>query len=257
MNTRPKFRSVFPGDKPVILIVVHVVNDAQTQESVLAAREGGADGCFLICHSQQGPAFLRAIARDVRGSHPDWWIGLNFLKQTPFVAATFCDDLGGVGDGPVPRANGLWVDNSLAIYHHAWRKTYHLPFPGFLDTSLPESPLKDSLFFAGAAFKHQDFPGFTPEREARIVQSYCDVVTTSGPATGMPASIEKIRGMREAMDASSVSPPPLAIASGVSAENVRSYLPWATCFLVASSVTDPGERTSRDKVRELVQAAKS
>jgi predicted TIM-barrel enzyme len=50
---------------------------------------------------------------------------------------------------------------------------------------------------------------------------------------------------------------PLAIASGISAKNVRQFMPLAQAFLVASSVTDPGELTNAEKVRELVGAAKS
>lgn len=260
MKTRPQFRSVFPGDKPVILIVVHVVNDVQTQKSVLAAREGGADGCFLICHSQQGPAFLRVIARDVRGSHPDWWIGLNFLKQTPFVAATFCDDLGGVGDGPAPRANGLWVDNPYAIEHHAFKIAYGQKGftckPGFLDITAPDQspgPLADSLYFAGVDFKYQP-PQMLPLRvQAETVSPYCDILTTSGDKTGEPPPKQKMEALRKGAGPEK----PIAIASGIDVKNVRQFLPTTQAFLVASSVTDPDEQTNRDKVRALVEAAKS
>lgn len=61
-----------------------------------------------------------------------------------------------------------------------------------------------------------------------------DVVTTSGPATGQAADIAKIKTMR-----ASLGKTPLAIASGISPENISLYLGVADCFLVATSLLIP------------------
>ena len=55
---------------------------------------------------------------------------------------------------------------------------------------------------------------------ARNAMPYMDVVTTSGPGTGKAAAPEKIRTIRQA-----IGDKPLAIASGVTPENVPDYLP--------------------------------
>ena len=61
---------------------------------------------------------------------------------------------------------------------------------------------------------------------------YLDVITTSGTATGQAASLSKIRQIRAA-----IGDHPLAIASGLTPENITSYLPYANCFLVATGIS--------------------
>ncbi len=61
---------------------------------------------------------------------------------------------------------------------------------------------------------------------------FMDVVTTSGPGTGHAVHVDKIRAMKEALGQF-----PLAIASGITAENVQDYLPWSDCYLVATGIS--------------------
>jgi predicted TIM-barrel enzyme len=67
---------------------------------------------------------------------------------------------------------------------------------------------------------------------SRTAVDYMDVVTTSGPGTGFAASLDKIRTMKQAIGAF-----PLAIASGITPENVTDYLPISDCFLVATGIS--------------------
>ena len=79
-----------------------------------------------------------------------------------------------------------------------------------------------------------------------------DIVTTSGPGTDRPASIEKIKAIRQA-----IGEKPLGLASGVSIENIDNLKPYVDDVLVSSSIeTAPysGEFV-RPKLYELVQAA--
>jgi predicted TIM-barrel enzyme len=57
------------------------------------------------------------------------------------------------------------------------------------------------------------------------------VVTTSGPATGSPALVSKVQVMRAALGDHA-----LALASGITPENVRIYLPYVDAYLVASGI---------------------
>jgi predicted TIM-barrel enzyme len=50
---------------------------------------------------------------------------------------------------------------------------------------------------------------------------------------------------------------PLAIASGVTPENVPDYLPWADCFLVATGISYTFDELDPDRVRDLVQVVRS
>jgi hypothetical protein len=169
-----------------------------------------------------------------------------------------------LGVGEVPTPDGLWVDNPLAVEQFDWEvRSCRGPYPAeFLDIHAPEisvhaggegNLLPSSLYFAGAGFKYQGDKGVSLEEECRIVKRRSDVVTTSGDRTGQPPTVQKIERIRWAIGPEM----PLAIASGISAKNVRQFMPLAQAFLVASSVTDPGELTNAEKVRELVGAAKS
>ncbi len=79
-----------------------------------------------------------------------------------------------------------------------------------------------------------------------------DVCTTSGPGTGMAASIDKIANIRGAIGPDK----PLAIASGVSAENIGSYKEYIDYALVSTSITGSGEMIDPKKLELLVAASK-
>jgi len=74
-----------------------------------------------------------------------------------------------------------------------------------------------------------------------------DVVTTSGPGTGKAADIEKIKRIKLAMKNH-----PLGIASGVTAQNVRTYMEYADFILVATGISDSFTELSESKTKELV-----
>ncbi len=76
-------------------------------------------------------------------------------------------------------------------------------------------------------------------------------MTTSGPGTGEAADIDKIRTMKSAL-----GDHPLAIASGITPENVHEYLPYTDCFLVATGVSDSHTELNRAKVRALARKLK-
>jgi uncharacterized protein len=78
-----------------------------------------------------------------------------------------------------------------------------------------------------------------------------DVVTTSGAGTGQAAHLEKISAMKAAL-----GDLPLAIASGITPENVRDYLPISDCYLVATGLGDSFEELNPDRVAALVDGVR-
>ena len=81
---------------------------------------------------------------------------------------------------------------------------------------------------------------------------FMDVVTTSGLSTGSAPDREKISRMK-----ASIRNKPLAIASGISSDNVGNYLDIADCFLVATSLLVPGkEEFDPSRVKALVEAVR-
>ena len=227
-NNGDRYRAVFPN-RHTLLPVIH----AETEEQVLCnadiAREAGCDGIFLINHAISAQNLLE-IHRAVVNTYPDWWVGVNCLS-----VAT--EDVFGMLPAGV---DGVWADH------------------GGIDDSREDQPEATTiqskreasgwkgLYFGGVAFKYQR-PVQDPARAARLAMSFMDVVTTSGPGTGLAASVEKIRTMKQALGAF-----PLAIASGITPENVHEYLDHADCFLVATGIAESFNELDAERVSALV-----
>lgn len=227
-----RYRRVFTG-RHTVLPVVHVDSLDQAQRNARVAREAGADGVFLINHGMADEALLD-IHGAVADAHPDWWVGVNCLGLAPeqvFAAVS-------------PKVSGVWVDNA-GIEEGREDQPYADRVEAVRATAAP-----GCLYFGGVAFKYQRYVEDLAAA-CRLAARYMDVVTTSGPGTGHAAEVEKIRQMKEALGGM-----PLAIASGITPENVGAYLPHADSFLVATGISrsftdlDPGRvRLLVDQVR--------
>lgn len=187
----------------VVLPVIHVVDLEQAARNVQIARDGGADGVFLISHTYEN-AELTRILRVLKGLHSRFFLGLNLLGESSMHAYEGAFSAG---------ANGLWVDN-----------------PGLIN-------LKNQglLYFGGVAFKTQ--PHVADNCLAGHVQrasEIMDVVCTSGPSTGVPEDARRLRIMSDALAGRA----PLAVASGVTPRNVREHLDAGVqALLVATGVS--------------------
>ena len=224
----------FPGRRHVVLPVIHVESKPQALRNAVLAREGGCDGVFLINH-EISAAELLSIHKDVVKQLPEWWVGANCLDLAP--REVFAE--------LPPEVAGVWVDDA-EINECAKAQ----PSARAILAARKASSWK-GLYFGGVAFKYQR-PVEDLATAARLAAKYMDVVTTSGPGTGQAASIEKIRAMKSAMGDS-----PLAIASGITPENVSQYLGVADCFLVATGISSSWTEFDPHRVRDLVQAVRS
>lgn len=220
------YRSTFPK-KYAFLAVVHVEGEQQGLRNARIAQEEGADGIFLINHSITYVSLLECYAR-IRQQLPDFWIGLN------------CLDLGMSAVGVIPQTSaGLWVDNA-GIKEGA--------SPTYIAEQFAKLRKKSEwhgIYFGGVAFKYQA-PVSDVAKVARLAMPFVDVITTSGDGTGIAADISKIRRMKEA-----IGNHPLAIASGITPENVSDYMPHADCFLVATGVSNSHTELNPKQVRKL------
>ncbi len=216
------FRGQFPKNK-AFLPVIHLQTPSQAKMNARIARDEGADGIWLIGHGWK-PQQTIDVYQEVRGAYPEQWIGLNLLTRTANQAQLFMPD----------SVDGMWVDDAgvdernpgdiAATAERNWDERQTTLFTCM------------GLYFGGMAFKYcpvvRDLAAV-----AKAVAPFVDVVTTSGDTTGSPPSVEKIRIIREAIGPKK----PLAIASGLSAENVKPFvdLGGPLACLAASSITDP------------------
>lgn len=204
------------GRSRVFLPVIHPVTKETAIQSIDTAVRAGADGIFLINQGMSSLQVLNFIP-EVRRRHESLWIGVNLLGSEPEEV------MGLIASLPV---GGIWSDNA------------------YIDELSDEQPSGErfrkarrmtgwqGLYFGGVAFKYQrEVPAALLPDAARKATPWMDVITSSGPGTGCAASVDKAKALR-----SGAGTHPLALASGVSPENVEGVLPYVDVYLVASEI---------------------
>ena len=227
------YRSIF-AERNVFIAVVHTENHEQAMRNIAIARDNGADGVFLINHSIPASCLIDIyIAAHAR--FPSFWMGMNMLGQDPTAAI----------DGMPDNEGGLWVDDAGV------QESGESPTADVFLAHRRERPAWKGLYFGGVAFKYQRKVR-DPALMAERAMKYVDVITTSGDGTGIPPDVEKIVAMRSRIDGY-----PLAIASGISPENVAEYTEHADCFLVATGVSDSHTELNPRRVAKLARVIAS
>lgn len=193
-------------------------------QNIRIALENFADGIFLIGHGLRHTSMI-GLYNLSRKLFPDFWIGINFLdvsRESEFERII----------KSCPGLNALWTD-------------------GMPNIRLDIDPQIE--VFGGVAFKY-----LNPNQSGDELVLACnkakkivDVVTTSGNATGFPPDIKKLEKIRNC-----IKQMPLALASGVTEDNVLAFLPTVDYFLVASSIVEKKGQENLDyfipeKVKKL------
>lgn len=218
---RSAFRKLFKATGPAVLPVVHVSDARQTLHNIVTLRRAGAHGVFLINHDFEHAALVPVI-RDVRRAHPDLFLGVNFLGVTGRDAFPVLGEL---------QADGCPVDAYWGDDARIDERVEDQAEAGEIDAVRAASGWA-GLYFGGTAFKKQRV--VAAEDYARAAQTACrhmDVVTTSGIATGAAADVSKIGVFRAACGDHA-----MAIASGVTPDNVEHYAADVDAILVATGI---------------------
>ena len=214
------FHEKFDSLGPVILPVIHVLDEASTGANIDRIVDAGLRGCFLINHDFGIDPFL-PIIKAIRTRYPDFWIGLNFLAVTGLKAFPILAELGRQGT-PI---DAYWADDARIDERTDSQDEAEEIAATRRDCGW------DGLYFGGTAFKKQR--PIDPQDHARaaaIAGGYMDVVTTSGIATGKSADIGKLDQFRR-----SLPDRPIALASGITPENAHDY-GMVDCFMVATGI---------------------
>jgi predicted TIM-barrel enzyme len=232
----PDFRRLSSKAR-LLLPVIHATDRDQALRNATVALANGADGVFLISHTARLDfTRLAGICDLIKYELDNPWVGMNFLDlHKPTQALDYV---------VTTPADGLWVDNARLM-----EGKYEQRVPLEVSKKLTLLGDRGPMYFGGVAMKGQPLAG-DPGRLAALAVNFMDVVTTSGPATGVPVDVDKVRRMKSAM----LRDRPLAVASGVSATNVHEILPYVTFFLVATSLRksdDEPDALDPEKVREL------
>lgn len=204
------------GRSRVFLPVIHPVSRETALESIETAIASGADGIFLINQGMSTREILSFIP-DIHHRHERLWIGVNLLGSSPEEVVALVADL------PV---GGIWSDNAFIEEGSDTQ-----PAGARFRQARQRAGWK-GLYFGGVAFKYQrEVPNALLPSAAEKAIPWMDVITSSGPGTGVAASVEKVMALRSGAGAH-----PLGLASGVSPENIARFLPYVNAYLVASEI---------------------
>lgn len=224
------------GNSPVLLPVVHPIGRQEALASIRIARDLGVPGVFLIDQGMTELDVLKLV-REVRDLYPTLWIGLNLLTRAPADALSIALDACGAIDG-------IWSDNA-GIDEHG---TEHPRAEAFVAARHAAS--WQGLYFGGVAFKYQrDVAPGDLGQASLAATPYMDVICTSGPGTGYAADVEKVRALRRGARFHA-----MALASGVTPENVQSYLPYVQAFLVGTGIEQQLGVLDPAKIEALLRA---
>lgn len=205
------------GAAPVLLPVVHPIGRREALEAVRVANSFGLKGVFLIDQIMHERNVL-ALVREIRDLYPGLWVGVNLLRRAP--ADALMTVLGACG-----VVDGLWSDN-------AGIDEYGIGYSVAEEFVATRRGNWGGLYFGGVAFKYQRPVALADlGRAASHARAYMDVVCTSGSGTGIAADVEKVRSLRKGLGEHA-----LALASGITAQNVRDYLPYVQTFLVGTGI---------------------
>lgn len=214
-----------------VLPVIHYLDTETTISQVHLARKCGADGVFLIDHHGDDDNLL-TVASLVKLTFTGFPVGINLLSRSAAYTARRAKELG---------LDMVWADSMGVSGAGLTSSGQQLRD---MATLAPEI-----TFFASVAFKYQPAEP-DPAEAARQARSSGFVATTSGTRTGVPPSLDKIQLMSEACGGN------LAIASGMTPENIGHYAPYLSHVLVSTGVSVDDHRFDEIKLKSLVRTAR-
>lgn len=236
----------FRNKKRVFLPVIHVTDDREAfWENIQISLDANADGIFLISHGYLKASALHELGMEVKEKHPFLWIGYNFLDLELGCALLnfkYRDEV-----------DAIWVDDCKCGVDYGFAKSLNQDSFNYKLEKKKCSMQEYLFYFGGVAFKYCTQPKDLVEA-CRVGVETTDVVVTSGSGTGEAAELEKIKIMSK--EVRTIGSKKLALASGVSIENIDEYLPYVDIFMVASSISDSHDRLNREKTIELSKKIK-
>lgn len=216
----------------VIVPVIHYADEGQAMRNAERAFAAGCDGVLLIDMAMGHSQPLLRAACAIKARWAEKLVGVNLLGVDPQVAVKMSDTLG---------LDMTWIDEQL---------THSGGAPWMEARRVAKARARgDHLIFVGTAFKYQ--PHEPDAATAALKASeFGFIPTTSGPATGRPADLSTIKDLWEVMGPESR----LAVASGVTPENIAAFAPFVSHVLVSTGVSSSFHEFDPKGLQELVTA---
>lgn len=206
--------------KPQVYPVIHYLSDTIALEQAAIAHNCGSHGVFLISHAGQDDCLAPLALVIKKRFHCK--VGINYLTDGALLA---------IDDAKTYGLDMVWSDTCGVSSNGFEPLAYRI-----------EEEIKNSKidFFGSVAFKYQSYEA-QPAKAAHNAKSLGFIPTTSGQATGEAPEIEKI-----------ISMAPVAIASGMTAQNIDIFKPYLSHILVSTGISLDEHHFCPEKLKQFM-----
>lgn len=221
--------------KKQFIVALHAQNREQVLYEAKKIIENGADGIMVVNNggyvsSKEDYPNLFDITVELKAKYSNSIVGINPLELSNEEALDFsCNFCAESLKYSIKKPfDLLWVDNG-----GVFEKEGEVFLPDQVKTLLSKTLGIKSFgleYFGGVAFKYQKQPE-NLEGVCKEAAKYFDTIVTSGPATGQSADVKKIKDIR-----TFIGNHKLALASGVTKENLSTYFDYIDTFIVGTSL---------------------
>ena len=212
--------------------VIHYLDEETARNEAALAFECGATGIFLIAHHGHD-GVLPYVAGSIRNAHKKF-VGVNLLSETFFNAAMRVHN---------QNLDAVWLD-------YAGFSSAGIEDEDAIRLELLVSTTKLKVF-AGVAFKYRR-PEIDPVAAALLAHNLGFIPTTTGVGTGNAPNLEKIKSMATAVHEKGGE---LAIASGITPDNISEYISYADHILVATGISLDDHHLNSEKLKLLIKSS--
>lgn len=211
-----------------IIPVIHHKDEALSIKNAQICAKNKVYGIFLISMDGDNVG-LSALAKRIKNIFPDLKVGVNHLGYSAIDS---------IYENLNYSLDMTWSDNPIVTGDNIAFEAQKIA------TEINDT---NHMFFNSVAFKYQ-------KAEKNIEQAVINskslnfIPTTSGQATGKAADLGKLSIMKQAL-----KDYPLAIASGLTPENVQDYVNFIEYGLVATGISEDFYTFDEAKLKEIIQ----
>lgn len=213
--------------------VIHIRSADQALRNAARAEMAGCDGVFLI-HMDGDDEAIDPIAEQIRIHHPALPVGVNYLSLGA---------LHGLERSLARGWDATWSDRPGV------RSDYLSEEAKAIGVLLSRHP--DHRYFGSVAFKYQPLDPH-PGEAARMAGALGMIPTTSGAATGSAPETGKLAHIRAA-----IGPGPLAVASGITPDNLAELGRYLSHVLVSTGIGRDFYEIDPGKLEHLMSVARN
>ncbi len=235
-NKNEKLLSAFHKKDRIVLPVLACYTVEQFQKNIMFmmkyTQDKTVDGVWMVSNNSS-PDVLGEVIQWLRKEAPEFWVGVNLLHESFDTIIDFLKKY---------NPDGFWMDHSYIT-----EKNIQTDPVLFID-QLARISWK-GLYFGGVLFKYLSVRG-DPVKILKNAIPYMDVLCTSGEATGSAISDQKLELVTKTIDRQM----PIAIASGITANNVTTLKGKVNIFMFRSAFVNKYEDIQPELFEEIILA---